>query len=790
MKPLKLTTIALTLSGILSGCGSGSSSSSAGTPPTEPPPEVLPPESSTELFRAKWNSYSIGDNELTFDSALNAQVDNLNRQTKGWLTNQLIAEDGTFADLPITEQNIDSQLRANYLRLLTMAGTYALETGELSGDEELKNAITTSLTRLNQHYYHHQVTSQPGNWWYWQIGSPKAINDILMLMKDALPAELINQYVLATRHFVPDPTTINVGGSIKPSVGANLVDTSQVVLLRGVLAENNAEIAEALEAVSTVIDVVDSGDGFYADDSFIQHQDIAYTGTYGNELLKGLALIIGSAQHADLLKGEDLQRIYPILLDSFSPFLVNGRMMDSVNGRAIARTSGQNDKLGHAIINSMLLYLASAPETHRDELAQVIKTQIENDQQGDFFASIGQFYPYQMARALVDDQTVEIITDRHEHKQFAAMDRVVHHRPTWSFALAMHSARVGNYECINNENQRGWYTGDGVTYLYNSQDHYRNYWPVVDAHQLPGTTVLNEVRQNCSGQRSEQREGRQGAITWSGGASLGQYGIAGFNFTNYNDLLSAKKSWFMFDDAIVALGSNITNNSSTDALTVMENRKIANDATVTVNGAPLAANSSAEGDINRIAIEYDDAKNPLQYLMLSDHAGTVTRECRSGNWSDIGVNQGNVTACFAALTLSHNTGNTAQDQSYQYAIIPDKQNGYTPEINVLSNNHIAHVVEHTALNLISANFWQAGTVGTITANTPMALMMKTEADGALTLSVSDPMWSSQSVSFALGHDLTVTHDPQQRVAISAQGIVTVRVNDLHGESYTFSLVKE
>ena len=41
-------------------------------------------------------------------------------------------------------------------------------------------------------------------------------------------------------------------------------------------------------------------------------------------------------------------------------------------------------------------------------------------------------------------------------------------RPGFGFGISMCSSRIYNYESINGENLHGWFTGDGMTYLYNS----------------------------------------------------------------------------------------------------------------------------------------------------------------------------------------------------------------------------------------------------------------------------------------------------------------------------------
>src|SRR5690606_20857230 len=49
---------------------------------------------------------------------------------------------------------------------------------------------------------------------------------------------------------------------------------------------------------------------------------------------------------------------------------------------------------------------------------------------------------------------------------FNAMDKNVHLRPGYAFALARSSDRISKYEYMNNENLRPWFQGDGTYYVY------------------------------------------------------------------------------------------------------------------------------------------------------------------------------------------------------------------------------------------------------------------------------------------------------------------------------------
>src|SRR5258708_39909141 len=100
-----------------------------------------------------------------------------------------------------------------------------------------------------------------------------------------------------------------------------------------------------------------------------------------------------------------------------------------------------------------------------------------------------------------------------------------------------------------------------MTYLYNADlGHYdNNYWPTVNPYRLPGTTVTTQTLVNSANQGGSTQ-------SWVGSANvLGLYGVAGMQLAQQASTLTANKSWFMFDDEIVALGSDI---KSTDGYTV------------------------------------------------------------------------------------------------------------------------------------------------------------------------------------------------------------------------------
>lgn len=478
---------------------------------------------------------------------------------------------------------------------------------------------------------------------------------------------------------------------------------------------------------------------------------------------------------------ENLQKIYPLMMTSYAPLLVDGRMMDFVNGRAISRVSGQNDRVGQSILSAMLLYVDGAPKEYRPQLEAFLASQlaVTNGLQ-----STAIFSNYQLADAMMKTREVKEIP-LSAHIQFADMDRVVHHRDDWSFGIAMHSDRVGNYESINGENLKGWHTADGMTYLYNRHDHYNTgYWAIVDPYKLAGTTSLLTELLPEEGQLSAQRNGRNGSMDWTGGTALGQYGVAGMKFTNASRDLAAKKSWFMFDREVVALGSDITNSSDAQAVTTVENRKVNHEAILTIDGN--IHETDFNGQANTFAITYDTNKaageySIIQYTLLDDSPISITKQCRSGNYSDIGTHEYAVSGCFYEATIPHNE----ETNHYAYMITPNHIKT-TNAISVVANNADVHAVQHRDLNLFAANFWSGAKAGTIDSDSAMSIMTQ-EKDDIVTVSVSNPTRSWFDRDFTIEGQFELASDTANLVELENGNEFSVDLSDLSGSAYTFTL---
>ncbi|MFD4777573.1 lyase, partial [Streptomyces sp. NPDC058427] len=296
-------------------------------------------EDEFETLRLRWNGLSLGTG---YDPATEPYASRL--AATGELAAGFRATMAPAADSLWAGHTFDPPdgITWSYNRLWTMTQAYAQQGTGRTGDTDLLDGIVQGLDHLSTTVYN-PATTPYGNWWEWQIGSPRLLMDIVAALRPELGDERVQAACAAVDHFIPDSALTDYSGT---STGANRVDLCRSVALRGILGRDDARTALARDALSPVFPYVTEGDGLYADGSFVQHTWIAYSGTYGQVMLDGLGRLFA------LLAGSTWEVTDPnrqIILDSvehaYAPLIHDGLMMDSVNGRAISRGLLKSDEL-------------------------------------------------------------------------------------------------------------------------------------------------------------------------------------------------------------------------------------------------------------------------------------------------------------------------------------------------------------------------------------------------------------------------------------------------------------
>ncbi len=631
-----------------------------------------------------------------------------------------------------------AQKTSTYTRLAAMALAYATTGSALEGDTGLADDISGALQWLYDHAYNESM-SAAGNWWDWQIGVPQKLLDIVVLLDD--------QLTLAQRQTFLKP--VQKFPKLSGTTGANRVWIAGVIAQTGALLDDGTALTTGRDALSAVLPDVESGDGFYADGSFIQHTYIPYTGGYGVALLNDLsALIVWLSDSPWAVTDPAVANVVRWVYDSFEPLMHDGLLMDMVRGREISRSYTTDHVKGHAVISAVMLAAELAPAADAAAFRGMVKAWIQDDTYRDFLGT-APLPDVVEALTILDDPAVVARVAPDGYRQFAAMDRAVQRRPDYAVGISMSSDRVATYEATNSEDLRGWYTAEGMTYLYNADlgQYSDDYWPTVDPYRLAGTTVDTATRADGSGAlyRSSQRE--------AGGTSvLGLYGTSAMKVRGYSSSLTAKKSWFTFDDEVVALGAGITSTDGRDVQTTVENRKLTGDADqlLTVDGQaePTTPGWSAQlTDVTTAHLEGNVPGADIGYYFPSGATLNGLRESRTGAWSDIDGRAtaltDPVTASYATLWIDH--GTNPAGATYDYALLPGasatevEAYASAPDFTVLANTASVQAVREDKLGITAAQFWAAASspVGGIRASARSAVMTAPVA-GGLTLSVSDP----------------------------------------------------
>jgi hyaluronate lyase len=757
----------------------------AASPPTAHAADrTAPGDDVYDTLRRRWLTLALGDGH---DPAAEPYATRL-RET-GDLAHAFRAAMEPTADSLWPGHRFDppAGVTQSYGRLWTMAQAYAQPGTGRTGDAGLLADVLRGLDHLTATVYH-PATARYGNWWEWQIGSPRLLMDIVAALYDELTPARVAAACAAIDHFVPDALLRDYGGT---STGANRVDLCRSVALRGILGRAPEKIALARDALSPVFPYVTRGDGLYADGSFVQHTWVAYSGTYGQVMLDGLgrlfALLAGSAWE---VTDPNRRLVLDGVERAYVPLIHDGLVMDSVNGRAISRGYLKGDDRhilrsdhfhGQGIIAALALLALGAGAAERERWHGLIKGWIARDTVTPILTA-RQFGVADLARLhAVATSPVAAAPETVSHRLFPAMDRAVHRRPGFVVNIAMASDRIAHYECGNGENPRGWHTGAGATLWWapGRGDQYTDwFWPTVDWYRLPGTTV--------STKRLADREGGEWgapkpAVRWVGGTTDGEYAAIGQHLKGLGSTLEARKSWFCLADAVLCLGAGITCVDGVPVETVVDNRNLgAGDGTPhppLVRGR-LWAHLEGHGGWVLPDPRAGTPRSPFPAPALR-----TLREDRTGAWSDI--NTGGTTECrtrrWQTLWLDH--GTDPVNAGYAYLLMPGASRHAVEAraadrrwLSILANDTACQAVHVPSLGLLGAVFWQPGTVGPLTASAGACVLVRRRGRAA-TLRVSEPPRTGEPVEIIWNGPFreVIRADASVEVLESVRGRLRLRI---------------
>lgn len=733
-------------------------------------------------MRKKWANYIIQNTYIDLNNPLIKQkINKLSEDANALWTTMDKSPDRSYLWENASSKTNSADVTTSFRNLKTLTSAYATKGSELQGNPKLLKDIIKALDWMIENRYNGKDYN---NWWDWQIGSPQLLNDITAVLYEYLSDEQIAEYVNSVKTYVPRPTHYyGVGGATwsVEATGANLVDLTKVAAVQGIISKEEARVMSGRDHFP-VIEIKNSGtgNGLYADGSFVDHNNIAYTGTYGVVLLGSMVDMIYLLDNSSYtLNEEDLNNIYDMILAAFQPVIYRGLMMDMVNGRAISRGNVQDIGHGVGAIERIIQYMEFAPEEYKSKFESIVKYWISSNDSVNLLERFSRIPVISMANKIMNDTSIQPIGELIGHFNFANMDRVVHRRPGYVFGISMYSDRIGAYEGnMNGENQKGFYTGSGMTYLYNNdlQQYSGDFWPTVDSYRLPGTTV-DATKQLSVGAGT----GRTSPQSWVGGSTIeGLYGTSGMFLDQsvFGMTLKGKKSWFMFDNEVVALGSDIQSSDGRPIETIVENRKLLdsgdNALYVDKEKMPSELGWTAEKEGVKWAHLSGNVKgSDIGYYFPETADVNFQREARTGSWKEINTTGSDQRITRNYLKMDINHGVNPNNGSYSYVLLPNQSKEETakysenPDIKVLANNEKVQAVKEKNLNIIGVNFWEIEktTVEKLTSYQKASVMFKEIPGNMIEIAVSDPTHKQDSIEIELDYNIksSIFTDPRIQV---------------------------
>lgn len=606
--------------------------------------------------------------------------------------------DGSWADVTYLDDNLLSWAAARHMtRLHTLArGWYQAQSPWYQHNE-----VFCAILRGLDYWYDRKL--QNPNWWWNEIGLPTSLGETLLCLKGCCDPVYIERAIPALACHQP----------LFHFTGQNLVWVASIQLYQGLLTDDVGLVAQSLNRVGQEIQVFPEDEGMQPDMSFHQHGKLLYSGGYGQSFVADVGRLLAfTAGTIFAFPPSQVARFARYVLDG-SRWMIRGRTFEpGAIGREITR-------VGHASTRFVagLRDLASF-EHPRQQEAQ--------------------------ASAAIDPNAGQSIVVGNRY--FWCSDLMTQHRPGYYLSVRMTSTRVVNADvaCCGGEGRLCHHIAEGATFIMRDGDEYRDIYPVWNWRQIPGTTVLQE-----RGDFDPEALRGLGEHAFAGGASDGQVGCAALDFSR--GTLAAKKSWFFFDEGMVALGAGITASGEAPVRTTLNQCHWRGPAYLFGVAQPLAA---GEYQLTPGAAYWQDG---VTYRIL-DGTGTLRLGTQRGAWSDCGVGSSDpLTLAVMNAGLEH--GVNPAGATYAYAVLPDvaESAAFTDDparFMILRNDATLQAVWHTVEKRGHAVFYAPGTVSfpdgqQIGVDLPCILLYHPLDDDRIAITLAQPEQREGMVTLTL-----------------------------------------
>ncbi|WP_425838878.1 polysaccharide lyase family 8 super-sandwich domain-containing protein [Microbacterium sp. PA5] len=575
-------------------------------------------------------------------------------------------------------------------RMLALAHAYR-DPGAAGYDDP---TVLLAIERALLHW--DRVNPGNSNWWETEIGESIAMGRLSLLLRDVLSEEA---FAVALTHNT---------GKLDPA-GANGAWRTTNYLFEAFATGNTQNIAAGFATMVATIAVDRSGavnEAVQPDASFWAHGAQLYSEGYGMVLLTSAAL------WADVARGTSLAFTRE-QLDSIAFYAIDGtRWM--IRG-----------EIGMLYLNYRAPKTIQGVTSHASEFIEAYQRMARTD------PLYSTAYQAVLDGVLGKTRTNGATGD----KYFWRSEFSSHLRDEYGIFIRLNSSRTFGAElrtayddAIGNP---VYWNAMGSTAIQVDNREYLDLGPTFDWYHYPGVTAPY-VKRTERGVENRGRNGDGGSFT--GGVSNGRYGLSVLTLDTAGT--TGQKSYFTFDDEMVALGTDIRSTSASPVHTTI-NQAVA-EANAAVGGATVAAGTDAQsaGDARWA---YNDE---IGYVFAAGQDVKVSNKAQTGSWPGAEP----VTRDAFSLFIDH--GTTPSDGSYDYTVLPAAEpadvEAYAadPDVITLRNDTAVQAVRHAGLDVTMATFAAAGSLDlgggrSLTVDQPSLVLLDESGEQPM-VSVANP----------------------------------------------------
>ncbi len=596
--------------------------------------------------------------------------------------------------------------------LFSLARAYKTESSKYHRDENVKDIIIRGL----EYWVKHDFVGD--NWHNNQITTPSNLVNLMLIIGDRLPPELVEQAQPIIRRATMEQIP-GVFYGARP--GGDRIAIAAIVAKNYLFLNDKQAFDDVIQIIAGEIKFTTGRRGMQHDFSFHHRRDrVNNTTDYGyGKYANTFGQWSYYVANTDYQFPKDrINLLVDYYLDGIYKQLVYGIYRDiGVYNRKITHRRSSSPR-GTLEIARLL----KSSDYRSEELNDILKLRRGQE------ANIRSFAKF-----------------------FWQTEHFVFQRPHFYTSVRMHSTRNRNNEQpYNGPGIVVHHRADGANYLSLDGHEYDGIWPVYDWQKVSGTTVMQKpghhVAERYGGNMPVQMAGLTDFV---GGVDDGRYGAVAYDFKSPHDLLEARKSWFFFDTEYVCLGAGINSEPNLPAYTTINQSLLRSDVTLNRQGRTAVLAQGRNLVVRNIKWVHHDG---VGYILPEPATVNISNRTRLGRWSDITASlrasDQVVTRDVFLLGIDH--GIRPKNASYQYIVVPgvtteqlSETSANNRNIEILSNTPALQAVKHNGLGICQIAFYQAGDVeiangASVSMDSHAMAMLKMKGEKIVELSVSDP----------------------------------------------------